>query len=53
MQITKASGACSAIPAPTSPTILALVPMRSSRLIPGLRATPAVTITTSDPAIAL
>jgi hypothetical protein len=33
-----------------SRTILALMLRRSSRLIPGLRATPAVTTTTADPA---
>jgi hypothetical protein len=32
---------------------LALMPTRSSRLMPGLRGTPAVTITTSAPAMSL
>ena len=35
----------------TSATILALVSMRSMRLIPGLRATPAVITQTSEPAV--
>ena len=34
----------------TSRMILMLIPRRSSRLMPGLRGTPAVTITTSAPA---
>ena len=51
MQITKASGACALIPAPTDSITFRLMPSRSSRLMPGLRGTPAVTITTSAPAM--
>ena len=51
MQITKASGACALMPAPTDSITLRLMPSRSSRLMPGLRGTPAVTITTSEPAM--
>ena len=51
--ITKASGAFALMPAPTSPTTFVLMPIRSSRLMPGLRGTPAVTMTTSAPLIAL
>ena len=51
MQMTKASGALALMPAPTESITLRLMPRRSSRLIPGLRGTPAVTITTSAPAI--
>ena len=47
--MTKAFGQCRSIAAPTSPTTLVLMPIRSSRLMPGLRGTPAVTITTSAP----
>ena len=47
MQITKASGACCLMPSPTAAMTLRLMPSRSSRLMPGLRGTPAVTITTS------
>ena len=50
--ITIASGLVSRIFAATSPTIRALVESRSSRLMPGLRAMPAVTTTTSLPAVA-
>ena len=52
MQMTNASGAWVLIPAATAPMTLRLMPSRSSRLIPGLRGTPAVTMTTSAPAIA-
>ena len=52
MQITKAFGACVLMPSPTDFITLRLMPRRSSRLIPGLRATPAVTMQTSAPAIA-
>ena len=38
--------------APTWAITLRLMPSKSSRLMPGLRGTPAVTITTSAPAIA-
>ena len=47
MQITKALGQYCLMPAPTCSMTLVLVPIRSSRLMPGLRGTPAVTITTS------
>ena len=47
--MTKAAGACVRMLSATVPTILALMPRRSSRLIPGLRATPAVTMQTSAP----
>ena len=41
-----------AAPCPTTlRTMLALVPSRSSRVMPGLRGTPEVTITTSEPAV--
>ena len=49
--ITTAWGLVSRIRAATSPTILAFVERRSSRLMPGLRAMPAVTTTTSLPAV--
>jgi hypothetical protein len=51
MQITKASGAWVLIPSPTAFMTLRLIPRRSSRLMPGLRGTPAVTMQTSAPAI--
>jgi hypothetical protein len=51
MQITKASGAYCLMPPPTASMTFRLMPMRSSRLMPGLRGTPAVTITTSAPAM--
>ena len=44
MQMTKASGACALMPAPTASITLRLMPSRSSRLMPGLRGTPAVTM---------
>ena len=47
MQMTKALGAYFLMPAPTWLITLRLISSRSSRLMPGLRATPAVTITTS------
>ena len=53
MQMTKASGAYFARPAPTCSITLRLISRRSSRLMPGLRGTPAVTITTSAPAMSL
>ena len=40
------------MPSPTDSITLRLMLRRSSRLMPGLRGTPAVTITTSAPAIA-
>ena len=52
MQITKAFGAYFAMPAPTCSITFRLVPRRSSRLMPGLRGTPAVTMQTSAPSIA-
>ena len=52
MQMTNASGACVLMPAATASMTLRLMPSRSSRLMPGLRGTPAVTMTTSAPAIA-
>ena len=52
MQMTKAFGAYLAMPAPTCSMTFRLMPSRSSRLMPGLRGTPAVTITTSAPSIA-
>jgi hypothetical protein len=47
MQITKAFGAWVRMPSPTDFITLRLIPSRSSRLMPGLRATPAVTMQTS------
>ena len=47
-QMTKASGAYLRKPAPTCSMTLRLISMRSSRLMPGLRGMPAVTITTSE-----
>jgi hypothetical protein len=44
------SGATRLISLETLPTMSALVRSRSSRLIPGLRAMPAVITTISDPA---
>ena len=49
MQITKASGAWSRMPSPTAFMTLRLMPSRSSRLIPGFRGTPAVTMHTLAP----
>ena len=51
MQITKASGACVLMPSPTAFITFRLMPSRSSRLMPGLRGTPAVTMQTSAPAM--
>jgi hypothetical protein len=51
MQMTKLSGACALMPSPTAFITFRLIPSRSSRLIPGLRAIPAVTMQTSAPAI--
>jgi hypothetical protein len=47
------SGACCLIFSLTLLTILTLVSIRSSRLMPGLRGRPAVTTTTSEPAMSL
>ena len=44
MQMTKAFGAYFLMPAPTCSITLRLMPSRSSRLMPGLRGTPAVTM---------
>ena len=52
MQMTKAFGAYFLMPAPTWPITLRLMSSRSSRLMPGLRGTPAVTMHTSAPSIA-
>ena len=52
MQMTKAFGAYFLMPAPTCSITLRLMPSRSSRLMPGLRGTPAVTMQTSAPSIA-
>ncbi len=52
MQITKALGACFLMPAPTAFMTFRLMPSRSSRLMPGLRGTPAVTMHTSAPLMA-
>ena len=49
--MTSDRGACCLRPSPTAVMILALVARRSSRLIPGLRARPAVTMQTSAPAM--
>ena len=52
MQITKALGQCAFMPSATWPMTPAFLASRSSRLMPGMRGKPAVTITTSDPAMA-
>ena len=49
MQMTKALGAWVLMPSPTAFMTLRLMPKRSSRLMPGLRGTPAVTMQTSAP----
>ena len=51
MQMTKAPGACVLMPAPTASITFRLMPSRSSRLMPGFRGTPAVTMITSEPAM--
>ena len=48
-QMTNAFGQFFLIPLPTDSMTDVLMPRRSSRLMPGLRATPAVTMTTSEP----
>ena len=53
MTMTKALGACCLMPLPTESMTLALMPTRSSRVMPGLRGTPAVTMTTSAPSMSL
>ena len=50
--ISTASGACWTTCSVTLRTILALTPIRSIRLMPGLRGRPAVMITICEPAIA-
>ena len=50
--ISTASGACLTTFSVTLRTILALISIRSIRLMPGLRGRPAVMITMPDPAIA-
>ena len=52
MQMTKASGQWVLIPSATLAITPAFLPIRSSRLIPGVRGKPAVTMTTSAPLIA-
>jgi hypothetical protein len=52
MQMTKASGAYFLMPAPTCSMTLRLMLRRSSRLMPGLRGTPAVTMQTLAPSSA-
>ena len=52
MQMTKALGAYFLMPAPTCSITLMLMPNRSSRLMPGLRGTPAVTMQTLAPSSA-
>ncbi len=52
MTITKAPGACALMPSATVSMTSAFLASRSSRDMPGLRGKPAVTITTSEPAIA-
>ena len=52
MQITNAPGAYFLMPEPTCSITLRLMPSRSSRLMPGLRGTPAVTMQTLAPSIA-
>jgi hypothetical protein len=53
MQITNAFGQFALMPSPTAFMTFRLMPRRSSRLMPGLRGTPAVTMTTSEPLMAL
>ena len=52
MQMTKAFGAYFLMPVPTCSITFRLMPRRSSRLMPGLRGTPAVTMQTEAPSIA-
>ncbi len=51
MQMTKALGAYFLMPAPTCSMTFRLMPSRSSRLMPGLRGTPAVTMHTDAPSM--
>ena len=50
--MTKASGQCVLMPSATLAITPAFLASKSSRLMPGMRGKPAVTITTSDPAMA-
>ena len=52
MTMTKASGQCVLMPSATWAMTPAFLAIRSSRLMPGVRGKPAVTITTSEPAMA-
>jgi hypothetical protein len=52
MQMTNASGAYFLMPEPTCSMTFRLMLRRSSRLMPGLRGTPAVTMQTFAPLIA-
>ncbi len=52
MTMTKAFGQWVLMPSATWAITPAFLPIRSSRLIPGVRGKPAVTITTSAPAMA-
>jgi len=52
MTMTKASGQRCLMFSPTETITLVLTLIKSSRLMPGLRGTPAVTITTSAPSMA-
>jgi hypothetical protein len=51
MQMTKAFGAWALMPSPTAFMTFRLIETRSSRLMPSLRGTPAVTMQTSAPAM--
>ena len=51
MTMMKEFGAYVLIPSATCDMIFELTPIRSSRLIPGFRGSPAVTMTTSEPAM--
>ena len=51
LKVMKSVGACALMPSPTAFMTLRLMPSRSSRLMPGLRGTPAVTMQTSAPAM--
>ena len=52
MTITNASGQYCLMPSATVAITPAFLPIRSSRLMPGVRGNPAVTMTTSEPSIA-
>jgi len=53
MTMTNASGQCALMPSATCAMTPAFFATRSSRDIPGMRGKPAVTITTSEPAMLL